>query len=855
MKTQWFTTVISLLFLICGYSAVAQVNDPIIETYRAYLNSHKDLSTVDLLGAFPAGPFTKNISTVVPNILYLDSVIQKYTLTNYEQSLLSQHGFMVSERLSYESFGAAYIDIWKKDLPVFVSSDAILHAWHRSYDRMLMDIERSMLYWELDTLLSELHAQVPILAAKYRSDRAMTMMLKDVDVYLAVPRILLGSVTTPYYTENDALISSLLDDIKNECPVSIALFSSTPRTIDFSQFKVRGHYTNPQFPRLGKYFQAMMWLGKIELYLSAPKGIDGPIPTEADIQRSIIDAVLLLEAAQQADAFPLLGNIDSIIRFFVGESDNVTLQNIQQLTTVISVTSSNQLLNPVVLKSFQDSLLTKGYAFQRILSQILMSDAMSPESIVPASSFLLFGQRFVIDSYITGQVVYDRILYNGEKVRRMLPSTLDVLFGLGNNATAQLLKEELDQYHYGTNLAALRYLVEQYGSEFWGSSLFNLWLQAIRNLNPPANRDSLPAFMRTAAWWQEKINTQLASWAELRHDNLLYAKQSYSGGASCSYPYGYVEPIPALYTSMQNLAQIGIEKFQSIEFSNPYMKYYIINYLSGINKILDTLTCISRKELQNDLLDPAETSFLQRIIYEQGGCVVTYAGWYTRFFYGDYGEGENFLKPDYLIADIHTAPTDESGTPVGWVLHAGTGKVDLGVFIGEQSSGQAIAYAGPVASYHEYVTTNFLRLSDEEWRASYLFNSTRPSFVNLYLADTLGEDKGDGVNLMTSVDEPSEQTISISTILHNNYPNPFNSSTIISYSVPSTLTNSKTELDIYNVEGKLVTRLLNKTLPAGNYMTKWDGTDRMGKSVASGIYLYRITIGSNSVSGKIIVIK
>ena len=57
-----------------------------------------------------------------------------------------------------------------------------------------------------------------------------------------------------------------------------------------------------------------------------------------------------------------------------------------------------------------------------------------------------------------------------------------------------------------------------------------MWLNSIRKLNPPKDRSALPQFMQTAAFWQEKLNTQLSSWAQLRHDNLLYAKQSYTGG-------------------------------------------------------------------------------------------------------------------------------------------------------------------------------------------------------------------------------------------------------------------------------------------------------------------------------------
>ncbi len=50
--------------------------------------------------------------------------------------LIKKNGFMVSERLfKYSSFGDAFLDIYHKDLPVFVSTDAILHAFHISYDR------------------------------------------------------------------------------------------------------------------------------------------------------------------------------------------------------------------------------------------------------------------------------------------------------------------------------------------------------------------------------------------------------------------------------------------------------------------------------------------------------------------------------------------------------------------------------------------------------------------------------------------------------------------------------------------------------------------------------------------------
>ena len=61
--------------------------------------------------------------------------------------------------------------------------------------------------------------------------------------------------------------------------------------------------------------------------------------------------------------------------------------------------------------------------------------------------------------------------------------------------------------------------------------------------------------MKSAAWQQEKMNTQLASWSQLRHDNLLYAKQSYTGGTGCSFPYSYIEPYPEFYGRLKQFAQ------------------------------------------------------------------------------------------------------------------------------------------------------------------------------------------------------------------------------------------------------------------------------------------------------------
>jgi hypothetical protein len=172
-----------------------------------------------------------------------------------------------------------------------------------------------------------------------------------------------------------------------------------------------------------------------------------------------------------------------------------------------------------------------------------------------------------------GNVVYDKVA----NPNRMLPKGADVLFSLGNNDALEVLRKELEYYGYMRQLAAQRYLIDTYEDSFWESSLFNLWLNAIRQLNPrqdrvthfgtPSNRfeqparSELPEFMQTRAWSRKTMTTQLAAWAQLRHDNLLYGKQSYSGGPVCEYPHTYVEPVPQFFRAMKLLSRVSQDKF------------------------------------------------------------------------------------------------------------------------------------------------------------------------------------------------------------------------------------------------------------------------------------------------------
>jgi len=89
-------------------------------------------------------------------------------------------------------------------------------------------------------------------------------------------------------------------------------------------------------------------------------------------------------------------------------------------------------------------------------------------------------------------------------------------------------------------------------------------------------------------------------------------------------------------------------------------------------------------------------------------------------------------------------------------------------------------------------------------------------------------------------------------MLKANYPNPFNPSTTIEYSVPS---QERVNLSVYNVKGQLVKTLVDNTVPAGDHFVTWNGRDEMNREASSGVYFYKLETESASEMRKMIMVK
>jgi len=88
--------------------------------------------------------------------------------------------------------------------------------------------------------------------------------------------------------------------------------------------------------------------------------------------------------------------------------------------------------------------------------------------------------------------------------------------------------------------------------------------------------------------------------------------------------------------------------------------------------------------------------------------------------------------------------------------------------------------------------------------------------------------------------------------LIGNYPNPFNPSTTIEFTIPS---SQKTSVAIYDILGREIRTLYNKQLNGGSHSVVWDGKDNTGSIVNSGIYIYRIKTADKTLAGKMILQK
>ncbi len=106
--------------------------------------------------------------------------------------------------------------------------------------------------------------------------------------------------------------------------------------------------------------------------------------------------------------------------------------------------------------------------------------------------------------------------------------------------------------------------------------------------------------------------------------------------------------------------------------------------------------------------------------------------------------------------------------------------------------------------------------------------------------------------LMMDITGAEDNSNALRTELLGNYPNPFNPTTTIAYSIAKQM---HVAIDIYNIKGQLVKSLVNQIVQPGNHTIEWDGFNSKGKECASGLYFYKLKADSKTTIKKALLIK
>jgi len=748
-KGRWFAVSVGLILGLAAAAggvarhsgsrerpaASAAAVDPdgqIAAAFEAARSAHRDLGYGDLLKELKVATTSPAPLSFDPTgVRYFKEIRAALDLTPEELGIFKHRGIAGVDPVQRTSMAGAYLAIYQRDLPVLITTDSILNAMHRSFDVALMELESQVFLPAMKKILAALYARLQDdIRATRAGDAKTRQSLSDVAMYLNVARHLLAGTlaegdcrvdkwgcrsSSGVPTQDAPPVEASLDRPENakaaevvrailaaKVDPGVSLYGRpvSPRpTIDWTQFKPRGHYTASA--ELSRYFRTMMWLGRVDVGFRLG---ESPLFGGADVERELRDAALLALLVQRAGQAEELSRIDGIIGFMVGLSDNVSAPALAAAVERAGAGGPADLSSQGALARLRTELgKTAAGGAQQIRSQLGYRAADGAAETPLPEVFQLFGQRFVIDSFVMAKVVYDAIEYQGQRPERPMPSGLDVMAALGNDEAVTLLQPELNAWHYGANLLAARRVVGDRTRAAADATAYDAWLGALAQLDDVPAAPTFPEVMRSQAWARKQLQTQLASWAELRHDTILYAKQSYTMGVLCEYPQGYVEPYPGFFARVARFGEMAAERLSGMKVP-PYVQAPA--FFAKFAAIVRKLERLARKELAAEPFDATDTAFIKDTIHLTshgsgcGGPTFVYSGWYADLIYR--GKVDAW---EPTIADVHT---DEAR-----VLEVGVGDTNF-LVAAIDNRGDRAAYVGPVYSYYEFEAPE--RLTDEEWR-------------------------------------------------------------------------------------------------------------------------------------------
>ena len=675
--------------------------------------------------------------------LKVDEIVNRFVLnglTPDQEEFFIENGFVVmhseEEQFHHIRNGVSYA----YGQPYFLSTDAAFHALHLTFDDLLEALEKE---WIRQRIISITEATLNELLA-YRPQFEGTHLESELDDSVAYLSIALRLFDETY------LVDPVVEEIVDAQIEQIFAGEGVERSVlfpefedDYGAYKPVGHYAGD--PELESYFRGQSWLGRVNLPLEDESSSRLPLLVTLALRRAEIDG----ESASSAWV-----QIHDVLTFLIGPSDDPGPPEFAALMDDVYGPAPDP--QDLADDDRWSAFIQKREALPQPRINSLFVDFL--EQAEPKVGWRFLGQRFTLDGYILQNLIFNHVQDKPDGARRWLPTGLDVMAALGSDPAMELLEElgETDYPKYTEQMTSLQEVVQAQTEEHWQSGFYDSWLYAFLPVLEPKD-DAYPNVMRTKAWNIREMNSCLGSWAELKHDTVLYAKMpegAGGGGPPCtsSAPPGYVEANPETFYRMAYVANVIADGLREREIIPGYAEEWcfpdsLIGYntcMADLGARFTALGDLAAKELSGKALDDQDYGLIQACLGPQE-CFGISQERYS-------GEG---MEPLPIVAAV-------AGSKIG-LLEAATGYVDR-IFVVVPIDGRLYAAQGGVYSYYEFIHPREDRLTDEAWRErlsganppslpswskNFVFDGgSNTNVTGFYIGATFDiTDSGDGVKL------------------------------------------------------------------------------------------------------------
>jgi len=636
----------------------------------------------------------------------LANVTVPFALSDAQLARLAADGFVVSPGAEKEFF-TLYEKARYGNVPIFVTSDSMLHIYHLLFDKVLRTAETTFFIPLLQDLNAAMLDEADAIYQELKGTPWEDAATRTVAFVSVAGRLSDPGFAIPAYAQD--LAEGELANIESaQMFAPSPIFPGLALGEDYTQYIPRGHYTRSD--ALKTYFKSMMWYGRMTFRLTT----DDPEVGRAETR----SALLLVHALRKATsggrpAMELWQDLYDPTVFFVGRSDDLNV--LQYGETIDAVYGEGVAATDFVDETKLDTFIALADQLPppKILGMVIM-DTDEEEATTKGLRFM--GQRFVPDAYIFRQLIYRNVGTQAD--RRGLPNGLDIPAAMGSERAYEILDGmgETAYLNYPEQMDEVQDWLAGLTAEDWTETLYNSWLFTFYPLLDVPGQ-GYPTFMQSEAWIDKQLNTVLGSWAELKHDTILYAKQVYAelgGGPPPPPPLpprGYVEPVPHFYARLKALTVMTREGLADRDM----LEDQDANSLADLEALAGALQTMAEKELRGEPLTEEE---YDRIRYYGGELEhLTMAASDSEDDTPGVGGFMDDEPQAAVIADVATDPGAEGGPLVLEVAVGRINEVHVVVPVVEDDGSVSLQVAkGGTFSYYEFPWPADDRLTDEAWR-------------------------------------------------------------------------------------------------------------------------------------------